>query len=268
MPTSPDDHDTRNTGFLSPQRCVVVLMMEDATALDSFGWEALKKALNQRVVAGRPKFVPSKVNRVWIVETDVRPVVVKRFLSGKCETEFEALLQARTAGLDVPYPMAKEGEYLITEFIPGESCDVLIHKMFSLEAVDALGTWLAAFHKRMSLEGGSRIMYDTVPSNFVMNGDKICGFDLEDTRPGDPLDDVGKLAASIIGNEPYFTPIKFHLCLRMLRSYGIAAGVDVVDVSRKYVSKHLQQDARKKPLFRRTIVSAAKAVEKGWPRLA
>ena len=264
----PDEHDTNSTGILSLQICLVVLMMEDATALDSLGWEALKKALNQRVVAGRPKFVPSKVNRLWIVETDVRPVVVKRFLSGKCETEFEVLLQAKTAGMDVPYPMAKEGEYLVTEFIPGENCDVLIHKMFSVEAVEGMGIWLAAFHRRMSTEVGTRIMYDAVPSNFVMNGDKICGFDLEDTRLGDPLDDVGELAASIIGNEPYFTPMKFHLCLRMLKSYGVAAGLDVVDTSRKYVSKHLQQDARKKPLFRRMIVSAAIAIERGWPRLA
>lgn len=242
-------------------------MLEDATTLDSLGWEILKKALNQRVVADRPKFVPSMVNRVWLVETDVRPVVIKRSLSGKCGVEFEALLQARLAGLAVPYPLAKEGDYLVTEYVPGENCEILIHKMFSSSAAEGLGRWLAEFHLRMSSGGTSRIMRDAVPSNFVMSGGTVYGLDLEDSGLGDPMDDVGKMGASIIGNEPYFTPIKFDLCLKMLRSYGAKLGVGVVDTSRKYVSKHLQLDARRKPLFRRTIVRAAKALEKGWPKL-
>jgi hypothetical protein len=244
------------------------LMSEDATALDSFGWEALKKALNQRVVAARPRFVPSKVNRVWIVETDVRPVVIKKFLSGRCSEEFEALLQAKMSGLSVPYPLAKENEYLVSEFIPGESCEVLIHKMFSGETAISLGRWLAEYHLRMALPGGTRIMGDPVPSNFVMSDGKAYGFDLEDSVPGDVLDDIGKLAAAVIGNEPYFTPIKFELCFAMLKSYGRTSGMDVMDSSRTYVAKHLRLDARRKPLFRRTILGAAMAIEKGWPDLA
>lgn len=243
-------------------------MIEDATALDSYGWEALRKALNQRVVAGRPRFVPSKVNRVWVVETNVRPVVIKRFLSGKCDNEFEALLQARMSGLDVPYPLAKEGEYLVTEYLPGESCEVLIHKMFSGEAAIGLGLWLAEFHERMSAPGSPRIMGDTSPANFILDGGRVYGFDLEDTGPGDFMDDIGMLAAAIIGNEPFFTPIKFDICLKMIRSYGDASGTDIVERSKGYVSKHLQIDARKKPLFRRIIVRAAQALEKGWPDIA
>jgi len=243
-------------------------MTDDPTVLDSLGWEALKKALNQRVVAGMPKFVPSKVNRVWVVETDVRPVIVKRFLSGRCDVEFEALLQARNSGLGVPCPMGKENEYLVTEFIPGESCEVLIHRMFSSAAAAGLGQWLAAFHGNMVVDDRKRIMGDATPSNFVMHDDQIFGFDLEDVIFGDPMDDIGKLAASIIGNEPFFTPIKFDLCLGMLRSYEHSAGVDIVEDSRKYVSKHLLLDVRQKPLFRRTIMKAAKTLEKGWPSLA
>jgi hypothetical protein len=242
-------------------------MLEDATALDSLGWEVLRKALNQRVVASRPKFLPSKVNRVWVVETNVRPVVVKRFLSGKCDIEFGSLLEAKNEGLNVPYPLAKEKDYLVTEFVPGESCEVLIHKMFDSRAAEGLGRWLAMFHRRLSVDDRTRIMEDAVPSNFVMNDGTIYGFDLEDTKLGVPLEDVGKLAASILGNEPFFTPIKFDLCLRMLRGYGHAATIDVVEESRPFISKHLQLDARLKPLFRRTIVKAARAIERGWPDL-
>ncbi len=242
-------------------------MSEDGTELDSLGWEALKKALNQRVVASVPKLIPSRVNRVWLVETDVRPVIVKRSLSGRCAVEFETLLQARRAGLDVPYPLAKEGDYLVTEFIPGESCDVLINRMFDYGAAEGIGEWLGLFHRRLALEGRSRTMVDVVPSNFVMSDGRVFGFDLEDSTYGDPMDDVGRLASSMLGAEPYFTPIKFDLCLRMLRSYGKATGTDVVQSSRPFVSKHLQIDARQKPLFRRTIVKAARAIEKGWPDL-
>lgn len=242
--------------------------MADATSLDSLGWEVLKKALNQRVVAGKPRFVPSKVNRVWIIETDVRPVVMKRFLSGRCDNEFEALLQAKLSGLDVPYPLAKQGDYLVSEFIQGENCEILLHKMFSSDAAVQMGVWLAEFHKRMSTSGETKIMGDASPSNFVMSNGRVFGFDLEDVRPGDQLDDVGKLAAAILGNEPFFTPIKFDICLKMLKGYGESMGTDVMDSSRVYISRHLRLDATRKPLFRRTLVKAAKALEKGWPKLA
>jgi tRNA A-37 threonylcarbamoyl transferase component Bud32 len=267
MPKLPAEGSS-DSGFLLHQTGSDDIMLADGTDLDSLGWEALRKALNQRVVASRPKLLPSRVNRVWLVETDVRPVIVKRSLSGRCEIEFETLLQAKVAGMDVPYPLAKEGDYLVTEFIPGESCDVLLNRMFDHRTAEGMGHWLGLFHHRLAFEGRSRIMADAVPSNFVMNDGRVFGFDLEDSTYGDPMDDVGKLAASILGSEPYFTPIKFDLCLRMLRSYGNATGKDVLESSRPFISRHLKTDARQKPLFRRTIVKAAKAIEKGWPELA
>ncbi|MCU0852773.1 MAG: phosphotransferase, partial [Thermoplasmata archaeon] len=100
-------------------------MANDFTAIDSFGWDALKKALNQRVVVNRYRLIPSRRNRVWVVETDVRPVVVKQSLSGKCGSEFETLLLARQAGISVPYPLFKEGDFLVMEYIPGETCEVM-----------------------------------------------------------------------------------------------------------------------------------------------
>jgi len=110
-------------------------------------------------------------------------------------------------------------------------------------------------------------MKDAVLSNFILSDDKIFGVDLEDAGPGDPLDDVGQLCASILGSEPFFTPVKFDLCLRMLRSYERTASLDVIDRVRPYVSKHLRLDSKNKPLFRRIFVSAARSIEKGWPAL-
>lgn len=242
-------------------------MLNDLTALDSYGYEALKKALNQRVVVESVKLVPSRRNRVWVVETDVRPVVVKRSLSGKIENEFETLVLARKAGLPVPYPLLKEEDYLVLEYIPGESCEILINHMFSSEAVDGIGRWLAEFHRCLGDDSKSRIVGDAIPSNFILNDGLTYGLDLEDSGPGDPLDDLGEMVAMILASEPFFTPIKFDLCLRMIKSYGAFAGSDVAEEVRPYVSKHLRSDASVKPLFRRTLVSAAKALEKGWPEL-
>ncbi len=59
-------------------------MLSDLTVFDALGWEAVKEALNQRVVLGPVRLIPSRRNRVWVVETDVRPVIVKRSLSGRC----------------------------------------------------------------------------------------------------------------------------------------------------------------------------------------
>lgn len=242
-------------------------MLDDPTRLDFFGWEAVKKALNQRVVVTHARFLPSKVNRVWIVETDVHPIVVKRFLSRKCGNEFESLVLARRAGINVPYPLASHGDYLVMEYLPGESCEVLVNKMFSSRAAEGIGSWLAEYHGRLMTDHGTRIRRDSVLSNFIMTEGSVYGVDLEDSAVGDPMDDVGQAGASILGSEPYFTPIKFDLCMGMLRSYERSADADVLERSRQYIAKHLELDARQKPLFRRTLVKAAKSLEERWPDL-
>lgn len=243
-------------------------MLEDLTLLDSYGWESLKRALNQRVVLNSVRLVQSKHNRVWIVETDVRPVVVKRFLSGRCGHEFEALLQARIAGLDVPYPLHRDEEYLVMEYVPGEGCDTLVNHMFSSAAAEGIGRWLAQFHSRVDVRPDTKLRGDAVLSNFIMSDDKVFGVDLEEAVAGNPMDDLGQVCASILGSEPFFTPIKFDLCLRTIKSYERASETDSLERVRPFVAKHLRGAAAGKPLFRRTLVSAAKSIEKGWPELA
>lgn len=242
--------------------------MSDLTSLDSLGWEAVKKALNQRVVVDHVKFIPSKRNRVWIVETDVRPVVVKRFLTEKCGIEFENLLQAKRAGLDVPLLLAKSGDYLVTEYVPGESCEMLINHMFSAKAAEGMGEWLAALHSGLKIEGSTKIMGDAVPSNFILSNGRVFGVDLEDCSEGEPLEDIGQLASSFLGSEPFFTPIKFDLCYHMIGNYEKVTGTEVLDRVRPFVSKHLQLDAKSRPLFRRTLIAAARSIEARWPKLA
>jgi tRNA A-37 threonylcarbamoyl transferase component Bud32 len=246
----------------------LLCMLTDLTALDPLGWEALKGALNQRVIIDRVRFVPSRKNRVWIIETNVRPVVVKRFLAGRCGNEFELLLRARNAGLDAPLPLAKSGDYLVTEFVPGETCEVLINQMFSSVASDGVGRWLALFHERLSDLGRNWIMSDAVPSNFILAGESIYGLDLEDAVIGDPLEDVGRMAASMLDTDPLFTPLKFDLCHRMIRSYERQSHTDIIEDVRPFISKHLRLDSKNRPLFRRTLIGAAKSIEKSWPALA
>lgn len=242
-------------------------MLADVTELDPSAWAALRKALNQRVVVERVRFVPSKVNRVWFVETDVRPVVVKRFLSKKGPQEFEMLLRARRAGLNVPFPLWMQDDVLVTQYVAGEGVELMIHKMFDQSTAESLGAWLANFHERMSVDGSTIIMGDAVPSNFINCDGEVYGVDLEDTRPGNPLDDVGQMAAAILGTEPYFTPIKYDLCMHMLKRYSEVCGTDIVDPVRCFVAKHLLLDAKRKPLFRRMMTTAARKIEAGWPKL-
>ncbi len=243
-------------------------MLDDLTSLDSLGYEALKKALNQRVVVNKVRLLPSSVNRVWLVETDVRPIIVKKFLSRKAGNEFEALIKAKSAGLAVPLPLWKEGDYLVLEYIHGETCDRMINHMFSAEVAAKLGLWLGGFHGGMNDGGPGTITGDAALSNFILFEGAVYGVDLEDSREGEPLEDVGDLAASILGSEPFFTPIKFDLCFRMIRAYERSTGVDAMEQVRPYIARHLRKDAKNKPLFRRTLVGAAKSLERGWPRLA
>jgi len=243
-------------------------MLSDFTALDSLGFEALRKALNRRVVVNSSSLLPSNVNRVWVVETDVRPVVVKRFFTGNAGAEFEMLVRAREKGIAVPMPFWKEGDYLVEEYIEGEGCDRLVNRMFRLDVAEKIGIWLADFHAAFREDGNDTVvMGDVALSNFISSGDVVYCVDLEDARPGDLVEDLGDVSACILGSEPFFTPIKFDLCLRLIASYERASGTEVKERVRPHISAHLKADARRKPLFRRTLVAAAKGIERGWPEL-
>ena len=243
-------------------------MPQDLTALDSTGWDALRNALNQRVVLVNERLIPSRRNRVWVVETDVRPVIVKRSLSGKAENEFKSLMMARERGLDVPFPLFRSGDYMVLEYVAGERCDALINHLFSVEAADKLGFWFARFHQEFGDGSSQSIMADAELTNFQLCDGKVFGMDLEDSCVGEPMDDLGQLIASILGSEPVFTPIKFDLCMKLLESYEKESGMEAIESSRPFVSKHLRLAAATKPLFRKTLLEAAKGLEYGWPPLA
>lgn len=243
-------------------------MGEDLTFLDSVGWEAVKKALNLRVVIVSEKLMPSSRNRVWVVETDVRPVVVKMSLSKKGPDEFEFLVRARGAGLDVPFPLFMHEDYIVMEYVSGEPCDFLVNHFFSTDACVGIGEWLAAYHEKLGDSESPTVMGDCVLSNFVMHEGRVFGFDLESSYPGEPLDDLGQMAASILGSEPFFTPVKFDLCMDMFRAYERRTSMETVESVRPYVARHLEKSAFARPLFRRTFYDAAKSLRRGWPKLA
>ncbi|MDH3365703.1 MAG: aminoglycoside phosphotransferase family protein [Thermoplasmata archaeon] len=244
-------------------------MPQDLTLLDSPGWDALRKALNQRVVVINERLIPSKRNRVWVVETDVRPVIMKRSLSGRAEREFANLARARQAGLDVPFPLHRSDDYMVIEFLQGERCDSLINHMFSVEAAENLAIWLARFHERMGDGGKPTIMADAELTNFLFCEGRVFGVDLEDVVEGDPMEDIGRLLASILGSEPIFTPVKFDLCMRLLDAYEKESGAEAQESVRPFVARHLRLSATTKPLFRKTLLDAAKRLEfDGWPMLA
>ena len=244
-------------------------MSQDLTLMDSAGWSALRSALNQRVVLINEALIPSKRNRVWIVETDVRPVVLKRSLCGRAEKEFASLMSARKAGLDVPFPLLLSDDHIVMEYIPGERCDALVNYLFSSKAAENLAKWLARFHEHMGDGGMPVIMADAELSNFMVWDDKVYGFDLEDASEGDPLDDIGKLLASILGSEPVFTPVKFDICMRLLETYEGETGMEARESVRPHIAKHLRLSSTTKPLFRKALLDAARTFESaGWPTLA
>lgn len=244
-------------------------MPQDLTLMDSAGWDALRRALNQRVVLINEALIPSKRNRVWVVETDVRPVVLKRSLSRRAEIEFASLVSARQAGLDVPLPLHRSDDYIVMEFVPGERCDALINHIFSAKAAESLARWFARFHERMGEGGRSVIMADAELTNFMIHEDRVYGFDLEDASEGDPLDDIGKLLASILGSEPVFTPVKFDICMKLLEAYEEESGVEAQESVRPFIATHLRISATTKPLFRKALLEAARRFESsGWPMLA
>ncbi len=244
-------------------------MPQDLTLLDSTGWNALRNALNQRVVVINERLIHSKRNRVWVVETDVRPVILKRSLCGRAEDEFAHLAKARQSGLDVPFPLYRSEDYMVIEYVPGERCDSLINHMFSTEAAEALARWLAQFHERMGNDGRPAIMADAELTNFILHDGRVYGVDLEDVVEGDPMEDIGGIISSILGSEPLFTPVKFDLCTKLMDAYEKESGCEARESARPFVARHLRRSATTRPLFRKTLLEAGRRLEQdGWPVLA
>ena len=81
-----------------------------------------------------------------------------------------------------------------------------------------LAEWFYNFHNFFKTNEGLIIRGDSNLRNFIFT-DKINGVDFEESRIGQPVEDLARLCASVLSTNPMFEPDKFKLCRIFLETY-------------------------------------------------
>ncbi|MFH1100632.1 MAG: hypothetical protein V1726_01150 [Methanobacteriota archaeon] len=169
----------------------------------------------------------SKKHTVSYVLLDNQPRILKWYAPGfrtNMETEYQ-ILQKGSSKLTIPSLLEKDTEHnvLIMGYIFGNNLgdiidDEQIPYAEKQTILHTLSTWFAQFHNFFKDETSFRIRGDPSVRNFLFK-EKIWGVDFEESRKGNPSEDVAGFCASILTLDPMFTAEKIRLCKAFIESY-------------------------------------------------
>jgi len=197
--------------------------------LDPARSEALESLLNT-LVDNQPydlsfQQLRSKKNIVFKIQIlrkqrKIPELIAKLFVTSGFRRELEVLKKSQENGLAVPQVIdAKEGVILM-RFIEGNVLTDVINETFSTTAIEHLAKWYYRFHDIHSLIKG-----DPRLRNFICHDKTLYGIDFEESRPGDWMEDVGGVAASLLDTRPIFHEAKQKLAWEFLDCYLDSAGL-------------------------------------------
>ncbi|MBU0496491.1 MAG: hypothetical protein KKC68_01080 [Candidatus Thermoplasmatota archaeon] len=156
-----------------------------------------------------------------------KPRILKRFAPGyrtNFTTEATTLTTA-SSNLSIPTLFEKDekNHVLTLGYISGENmCDLLNDPKVTLQEknrlMHLLSTWFIEFHTFFKTEDYNLIHGDATLRNFLFST-RIWGLDFEETRKGQPLEDIATLCASLLTTNPFNATYKYDLCTTFIRSY-------------------------------------------------
>jgi len=169
----------------------------------------------------------SKKNTVAYVTFKGKPRVFKWFVPGYKNNMLNeySILKKGASKLNIPtvYEVDKKNNVIIMDYIIGENlCDIINNKDTTFDEkkrlMVLLAEWFNDFHNFYKKEDEFRIRGDPNLRNFILT-DRIWGVDLEESRNGNPAEDVAGMCASILTTDPMFTDEKSKLCKLFIHSY-------------------------------------------------
>lgn len=221
----------------------------------------------------------SKKNEVFLIRGEAADgntlsVVCKLSRKKDPEREFRMLGFLRSCRVRVPQPLLCLGNLLVVEYIEGMSLADLFSADRGPENVrvaEELSRWLAGLHRitRRQLvgetdfpvgcgdAGDSLLMGDVNLKNFLYAPEGIYGLDFEDYTFGNPLQELGRVAAFILANDPGFQSWKYGLVAALARSYEYGAGFAWRQEFAGFVAQGLKELAGRRPRARETILARA-----------
>lgn len=174
----------------------------------------------------------SKKNRVYKARCGGCLCILKWFRpQGEADWEFSILTKAHGQRLRVPRPLNLwPGRAILMEYIPGENLCDLLNERPSPKLARSLAEWYAAFHRAFTQADGKVLLKgDSILRNFIWQPESLWGIDFEESRPGDPAEDIGEITCSILSTDPMFTREKILLCRFLIDHYQRLAPLEGVE---------------------------------------
>ncbi|PKL72815.1 MAG: hypothetical protein CVV29_06755 [Methanobacteriales archaeon HGW-Methanobacteriales-2] len=150
-------------------------------------------------------------------------------------------------------------DYLLLEYVPGVTISHLLEEQnghgdhcidieFKKYLKD-LGCWVASLHGIQD-NTGSFLKGDCNLRNFIWTGSEICGLDFEETKIGDPREDLGEICFFLLTNSPPLTSLRLEMVDWFLKSYEKSSETKIRNIS-DFIAKSAREAYRRRQNFNR-----------------
>jgi tRNA A-37 threonylcarbamoyl transferase component Bud32 len=211
----------------------------------------------------------SRKNTVAYAVLDGKQIVIKWFASSRSkniENEYQ-ILQKGSLQLNIPIPLEfdKKNNVLCMSYIDSRNlCDIMNANTTKIKEkhhlARRLAEWFAKFHSYFSNGDLYYIRGDSQLRNFLLS-DKIWGVDFEESRIGNPVEDIACTCASLFTTDPMFTNEKISICHTFINSYRDKSGKDLKSVHTE-IAHALFEQIKRRPTQQKILRDFALQIKK------
>lgn len=215
------------------------------------------------------KHFKSHKNTVGYILFNGKPRVIKWFVPGLKNNMLKeySTLEKGAPHLNIPTPFKKDERHnvILMSYIIGKNvCDLLNDDQVRLEekkhVVTLIAEWYGTFHTFFHTKDQFMIRGDSNLRNFIFT-DKVWGLDFEESRKGQPEEDIASLCSSLLSTDPMFTEEKFELCKEFITSYETSVSWKLNHIS-KEISYALLERIQWRPQDEETLRKYSEKIKK------
>lgn len=193
----------------------------------------------------------SKKNRVYRIRPALTcfsgDIVLKSFSAREALARETEVLRILAGKIRVPKILAQLDNCLLLEYLPGtnlaewleteenSNCQELAGSVKN--RMTELAIWLKGFYQVMAATTGRPMrLGDVNLRNFIVH-DALAAVDFEDVQPGNPEEDLGKIAAFVLKYRPENTPWK-----QQLARFWLAISAELFDVGMEALTREMVRE--------------------------
>jgi len=195
------------------------------------------------------QFFPSKKNIVALVSNKGNQYILKwyQFNTTTAIKQEIFILQKTRNVIATPNIVSYnlDNNILLMNYLPGMNlCDAINDKAVSFHTkkkyIKLLAEWFSTFHHLLYQKNNYIIHGDAILRNFIISNNTLIGVDFEETRPGNPIEDISLLCASILTTNPQNTKEKKELSDVFIHTYETKMRVEYSNIQ-SYINSAIKQ---------------------------